>query len=182
MSDIDNPRIWEGADVMVAPVGSTQPTDIATAWDAAFISLGLLGEDGLTLSGEHDTTEHRAYGGVHVRTTKSKFKKTFKVIALEDNKTVWALVNPGSTAATTTGITTRTVKTPTADPRAFGIEMTDGSITKRVVIPRGEVVDVSEISISDDSMAAFELTIEAYASEAGVFFIEITDDTQADVT
>ena len=177
--DTDNPRIWAGADVLVAPLGSTVPTDIATPWDAAFESLGLLSEDGMEQMQESEATDYFAHGGNFIRNSRTKFKKSIKVICLEDNATVFGLVNPGSTVETDGAITTRTVKTPVADARMFGIELVDGDVTKRLVIPRGEVTEVGSVNISDADMTAYELTIAIYSDADNEWFTEITDDPQA---
>src|SRR4051812_14407091 len=107
--DPANPRIWVNAKVLVAPVGTTAPTDIATAWSATWKDLGLLFEDGMTETRDQDSNDFYSWGGGLVRSQRAKHKRTFKVTALEDNLVVWGLVNPGSSAASTTGITTRTV-------------------------------------------------------------------------
>lgn len=179
--DVDNPRIWVNADVYTAPLGSTAPTDVASPWGAAWDALGLLSEDGMTEAREDEVTDHYAWGGILVRTTRSKHKRTITVTALEDNPTVFALVNPGSSAVTNAGITTRTVKVPQPDHRAFGLELKDGSITKRRVIPRGEIVSVGEVQISDNEMAMYELTVNIYPDGYGVLYYDITDDPQAAV-
>lgn len=180
--DTGNPRIWEGADAYAAPLGTTAPTDVSTAWAVGWLPLGLLSEDGASESRDQDMTDHYAWGGILVRTTRSKHKRTITITALEDNLTVFGLVNPGSTAVTATGTTTRTVKVPTSDPRAFGLELRDGDVKKRRVIPRGEVVEVGEVSLSDSEMTAFELTINVYPDSSGVLYMDITDDPQAVVT
>lgn len=177
--DTDNPRIWAGADVLVAPLLSTAPTDVTTPWDAAFESLGLLSEDGMEQMQESEATDYFAHGGAFIRNSRSKFKKSIKVICLEDNATVFGLVNPGSTSETDGDITTRTVKTPVADARMFGIELVDGDVTKRIVIPRGEVTEVGSVKISDADMTAYELTIAIYSDADNEWFTEITDDPQA---
>ena len=175
-----NPRIWVNADVFAAPVGTTAPTDIATAWAAAWKALGLLSEDGMTESREDDTEDHYAWGGILVRTTRSKHKRTLVVTALEDNPTVWALVNPGSAVpTTTTGVTTRIVKVPQPNPQAFGFELKDGTITSRLVVPRGEIIEIGDRTISDAEMAMYELTINVYPDATGVLYREITNDPQA---
>lgn len=179
--DVSNPRIWVNADVYVAPVGTTAPTDLTTAWAAGWEPLGLLSEDGLTESREEESTDHYAWGGILVRTTRSKHKRTFTVTALEDNAAVFGVVNPGSTAVTATGVTTRTVKVPTPDVRAFGFEFLDGDIVKRRIIPRGEVVAVGDVTFLDNELAAYELTINVYPVN-GVLYTDLTDDPQADVT
>jgi hypothetical protein len=179
MTTTANARIWAGAIVQVAPTGTTAPVDVDTPLDAAFDDLGLIGEEGITLSSTSDNAEHYAYGGLHIRTTRNKFKKAIKVLALENNPAVYDLVNPGSTAATTASLTTRTVSTPTVNEKMFVFETSDGDVTRRIVIPRGEVTDIGDTVFIDSAMSAVELTIEAYASSAGVFYLELTDDPQA---
>lgn len=179
--DTANPRIWLGADVYVAPVGTTAPTDTTTPLDAGFLPIGLLHEDGMTMSRDEDVTDHYAYGSKLIRTTRQKHKRTLKVTALEDNVAVFGLANPGSTASTTTGTTTRVVMVPTSNPQAFVFELVDGDVTKRLVVPRGEVTEVGDMTISDSEICSQELTITVYAASDGELFREITDDAQADV-
>ncbi len=177
--DTANPRVWVNADVYTAPVGTTAPTDVTAAWSAAWKALGLLSEDGMTEGRDEDTTDHFAWGGILVRTTRSKHKRTIKVTALEDNVTVFGLVNPGSTWVTASGVTTRTVKVPTPNIRAFGIERGDGTVKARRAIPRGEVIEVGDIESTDADMTMVELTINVYPDSSGVLWYDITNDAQA---
>ncbi|MFF9690226.1 hypothetical protein [Streptomyces sp. NPDC014623] len=179
--DTDNPRLWEGADFYAAPVGTTAPTDVVAALDEGWLAVGLLSEDGASESRDQDSTDHYAWGGKLVRTTKSKHKRTIKVTCLEDNLVVFGLVNPGSTATTTDGVTTRIVKVPKTDPRAFLLELRDGEITKRRILPKGEVSEVGEIPMSDSALTAYELTITIYPAADDTLYIDITDDPQAAV-
>lgn len=181
----DNPRIWLGADAFVAPVGTTAPTDVTTALDAAFKALGLLSEDGMTESRESDSTDHFAWGGTLVRTTRSKHKRSMTITALEDNSAVFGLVNPGSTRtvsagpAPPAGTSTAVVKTPAKDERAFVLELKDGAITKRRAIPRAEVTEIADITLSDSELTAYELTITIYPAADGTLYRDITNDAQA---
>jgi hypothetical protein len=177
--DTDNPRLWEGADFYAAPVGTTAPTDVVAALDEDWLAVGLLSEDGASESRDQDSTDHYAWGGKLVRTTKSKHKRTIKVTCLEDNLVVFGLVNPGSTATTTDSMTTRIVKVPKTDPRAFLLELRDGEITKRRILPKGEVSEVGEIPMSDSALTAYELTITIYPAADDTLYIDITDDPQA---
>lgn len=97
--DTANPRVWFNADVYVGPVGSTQPTDVTAPLNASLKALGLLSEDGMTETRGDTTDDKYAWGGILVRTTRSKHKRQFKVAALENNSTVFGLVNPGSTTS-----------------------------------------------------------------------------------
>lgn len=177
--DTANPRIWTGADVYTAPLESTPPTDIDTEWGEAWEVLGLLSEDGVTESRDEDETDHHAYGGILVRTTRSKHKRTFTVAALEDTPVVRDLRDPGSTSETTGDITTTDVTVPTgSNARMFGFEFTDGDIVKRIVIERGDARASGDRAHKDDEMDQTEFTVTVYPVD-GVLYVEITNDPQA---
>jgi hypothetical protein len=180
--DIANPRIWEGADVYVAPLLTAAPTDVTTPWAAPWEALGLLSDDGAEETLESDSTDHFAWGGLLVRTTRNKFKRSMKVVALEDNNVVFGVVNPGSEAETDeTGLTTRTFNVPTSNPLMFGLETRDGDITRRRIIQRGEVATDGTRSISSSDMTQFELTIAVYPDGNGKYYHDLSDDPQAEV-
>lgn len=179
--DTANPRIWANADVYSAPVGSTAPTNIATAWAAAWVAFGLLGEDGITETRNDTENTFYALGSILVRRVRSRHERTFTVIALEDNKTLWPVLNPGSpTPTTATGVTTRIAKVPTANVLAFGLQTVDGTVTRRIVIPRGEITNIGDRTVASESeMATYELTITVYPASDGTLYTEITNDPQA---
>ncbi len=176
----ENARIWSGADVYAGPVGTTAPTDLVTALNVAFDPLGLLGTEGLSESREMDSDDKYAWGGVLVRTRRSKHKRTFTIVALEDNPIVFGLVNPGSEiGAPAAGIVTKTIKTPIVDERAFVFEMTDGvTVTRRRVVPRGEITNVGDVTYNEDDLASVELTITVYPASDGTLYLDI-DDAEA---
>lgn len=178
--DIDNPRIWAGADAYTGPLDATAPTDAETPLSGDFEALGLLGEDGMEETRDQDTTDHYAWGGKLVRTTRSKHKRSFKLTALEDNPVVYALVNPGSEEETAGGVTTRTVKVPESDRRSFVVELLDGDVIKRRYIPTGEVIEVGPVKSSDSEMQMYELTINVYPDADGVLYLDFTNDPQAE--
>lgn len=178
--EIENARIWIDGDVYVGPTDAPAPTDVDTPLDADFEALGLLSEDGTTESRTEDRTDHWAWGGggTLVRTTRSKHKRTIKVIALEDNAVVFGLTDPGSDVDTAGGVTTRTVRPPEPDPRSFVYETTDGDVVRRRYIPRGEVSEVADVVDSDSAISQKELTITVYPVD-GVLYQDITNDPQA---
>ncbi len=173
--DSANVRVWLGADVYTAPLGTTAPTDVSTAWGAGWEALGLLSEDGLTITPQNDEAEYYEWSGGHIRTVRSRFRRSFGVTALEDNDVVFHLVNPGSTSATATGITTREIMTPEANIRMFGFELRDGDITKRIVVPRAEVVNTEPFTAGPSNMAMYALSITAYQVN-NLFYRTISDD------
>ncbi|MET9425651.1 hypothetical protein ABZY06_33945 [Streptomyces sp. NPDC006540] len=184
--DVANPRLWEGADLWVAPVGTDLPTTLAAAMStvAAWEAVGLLSEDGASESRDEDSSDFFGWGGQLIRTRRSKHKRTITVTCLEDNLTVFGLVNPESTVTTDdlTSTNTRTVKIPKSDKRAFCLEMTDGDIKRRRFVPTGEVTEVGEVTLSDSELSAYALTITIYPDSDGVLYQDIDNDPQGAVT
>jgi hypothetical protein len=128
---------------------------------------------------------HHAYGGDLVRTTSSKQGQKVTFTALENNPVIFDLLNPGGAGSTASGITTRTRRKYTPNPKAFGLELTDGEITTRLIIPKGEVVDApAAMTHKDDALAMYSCPISAYVydSATGAWAVEITDDPAAVVS
>lgn len=179
--NVANPRIWEGADFWVAPAGTELPAFDTPLTESDWEAVGLLSEDGSSETRSDDTADHYAWGGILVRSTKSRHKRQLTVTCLEDNLTVFGLVNPGSTAATTDGVNRRTYRVPQSDPRSFVMELRDGDIIKRRHIPRGEVESVGDIAMSDSALTAYALTITIYPDAEGVLYEDYDNDPQATV-
>lgn len=176
----NNTVLFGGADVFVAPEGTVGPTDTAAAWPVAWKVVGLLdGEDGITESREGDSSEHYAWGGQLYRTTKSKHKRSFKFIALEDNDVTFDLVNPGSERTAALGLRTSTIKVPTTKTVAIGFELLDGDRIKRRIIKRAEVTEIGEIKESETEPSVFEITVVCYPEADGTLYTVIEDDPAA---
>lgn len=170
--------LWTGADVYIAPVGTTAPTTLATAWAAAWKPVGLLdGEEGFTETREEDSSEYHAWGGVLYRRTTGKHKRTFKFVALEDNETTFGLINPGSTRTATGGVKSATIKVPTAGTRfAVGFETRDGDKTKRRIVKTAEVVEVGEIKESESEPTVYEITVVVIPEADGTLYTTLETD------
>lgn len=173
--DTTNAHSWDSADVYVAATGSTGPTDLTTALDAAFDAVGLVdGDEGFTEGREEDRTDHYAWGGILIKTTRAHHKRTVRFVALEDNVVTFGLLNPGSTTATLTGTDTRTVKTPVSDKRSWVFELSEsGSVKKRRHIPSAEVTDVADITDSEGNVVAYDMTLSVYPASDGTLWKDI---------
>lgn len=83
-----------------------------------------------------------------------------------------AVTTPGVSAVTVTRVKTSTQQ----DLRVFILDMADGSIHRRVIIPEGEVTAVADISHNGGNETVYELTITPYPQPDGAMYIDITDD------
>lgn len=171
--DTANAALWTNADVYIAPVGTAGPTDVTTAYAAGWTAVGLLdGAEGFTETRDHDSNEFYAWGGILVKKTKSKHKRTIKFVALEDNETVFGLVNPGSTRTTDdiTGITTSKVVVPKGDEFAISFETRDGDKIKRRTVLRAEVDEVDDIKEGEEDLTVYTITVTLYPEADGTLY------------
>lgn len=92
-----NAAVWSNGYVLVAAADAEIPqggAPFGPEWE----TVGFLnGDEGFTESINVDTSDHFAWGGVLLATTKSNFKLTKSFTALEQNKVVEDLVFPGNT-------------------------------------------------------------------------------------
>lgn len=171
-----NAALWQNADVYLADAATAGPADVSAAWDVDDWSLvGLLdGDEGFAEAREDQSDEFYAWGGILVRKTKSKHKRTVKFVALEDNAVVFGLVNPGSTRATVSGLTTATVKIPTNAEFAIGFEVRDGDKVKRRSVKRATVEEIGEIKETESGLTAYEITVLIYPEADGTLYTELS--------
>lgn len=97
--DPSNATIWPDADVYVGATDAADPADIDTAFGVDWDLVGLLdGDQGFVQSREEQKTDHYAWGGILVRTSRRNFKLTVAFTLLEDNEVTRDLIWPGSSA------------------------------------------------------------------------------------
>jgi hypothetical protein len=172
-------RSYDLAVVYTAPIGTAAPTDTTTALNVAFLSLGLLSEDGVTRTMNVDRAELKSLGGSVVRAKRTSQSVQYKFRILENIHEAFLRANPGSTDVTTTGITTRTYKLHVAAPRAMVIHCVEGSIITRFWMPSVELFSDGDQKLAPTDMAGKDMTTYIYGDSAGIFHYEITDDPAA---
>jgi hypothetical protein len=163
--DRANIRIYgdDASGVWVAPKGTTGPTTLA-APGVGFAEVGWLSEDGIDLDRDQNIAEFNAWqGGTLVRSKKTSVKDTFKFVCLEETAATLGLYYAGVTPTTATGVDTFAITNQTAsDERAWVADMVDGTITKRLVVPSGEITGVATIGHKNSDMTMYEFTVTIY--------------------
>ncbi|GGV54211.1 hypothetical protein [Streptomyces spectabilis] len=161
----------------VAPPKSKLPTDSTSGWDAAFVDIGWISDDGITEANSTDASEIKGWqGGQTVRKVISSSEMTFQFTAIETNKTVLELYHKGSKVATASGKSVLAIKAPGPDRRSFGFDVIDGNSHIRIVVPDGEVTETGDITYKGDEAIAYELTITAYPGADGTVAYKYSDD------
>lgn len=160
-----------GGCLYVAPSGTTLPTDAETALAAAFEELGFASDDGITNSNSSESTEIKAWGGqtVLVVNTDKSDEFSFKLIESLNETTLKTVYGEDNiTVDSTNGTIAITVNGDTVEAKVFVIELalSDGS-AKRIVIPKGTISELGEITYKDDEATGYELTIKALPDSSG---------------
>lgn len=130
----DDDTVW------LAPLGTTLPTTLG-ALDPAFLDIGYLSEDGMSLERQADVTEFRAHQGAKVvRKKVTSSGKTFTFRPLQDNEDVDALSGDVVSSTTTDEVTT-TVLSDSSEVTSWAcvVDLFDGGVHSRRVIPRLDV-------------------------------------------
>ena len=153
-----------GGAVFRAVAGTTPPSDATTSLAAAFKDLGYCSEDGLVNSNSPSSTTIKAWGGDTVLTIQEEKEDTFKLTLIEVLNTEVLKAVYGSTNITGALNTGLTVKANSKEPEegVWAIELVLNSNTvKRVVIPKGKITEIGEISYTDSDAIGYEITITA---------------------
>lgn len=164
MKNPDNARFYGdlASAVYVAPKGTTGPTTLAAP--VGFEELGWLSEDGITFDRDEDSTVLRAYQGATViRRKTNSVDDSFTFQCLEETATVLGLYYKGQ-EPTVTGTGASAVARinlsdqARQDDRAFVVDVVDGDIVKRHVIPNGSV-GAGSLTYSNGDATVYEFTV-----------------------
>jgi len=176
-ADASNVHSWAGAAVYAGPVGTTAPTDVTTALDAAFLDMGFIAEDGITRGVEHETDRHygiHLQGSVLLKTSKRNFRPFFTFMPLEhDSDVVHLLLNPDADISDDATTQVREFTVPKYDERAWIIEQVEGDTVRRMHFPRGLVSEQGDLEDSPEGISPVEITIDLIAT-AGVYGVELS--------
>lgn len=172
MSDVSKvtagkPKV--GGAISRAATGSTLPTDATTSLASAYKSLGYISEDGLTNTNSPETAEVKAWGGDVVLKPQTGKSDTFQFTLIETiNDEVLKAVY-GSTNVTVSGnkITVRANSTEAEEAIWVADMILRNNLLKRIVIPKGKIVELGEISYKDNDVTGYQVTLQAFPDSSG---------------
>lgn len=163
--------------------GTALPTDAVTALNAAFKTMGYIGDDGLTETIGRETDTIKAWGGDVVKVVQTDFAVTYKLTLLEAltsdaMKAVFGSTNVTATAgASMHGAQLAiSVKSTPLTKSEWVFEVQDGLVIVRVVLPNAQVIAIDDITYNDGSVIGYPITIQAFPDSSGVNAYKYTDD------
>lgn len=153
-----------GGAVSVAPAGTTLPTDASTNLAAAFKSLGYITDAGVVNSVSRESADVKAWGGDTVLSSQTGKTDTFKFGLMESlNPEVQKFVHGDGNieGELTTGMTVKENGLELEEHVIVIDTILKGGVVKRVVIPRGKVTSVGDITYADNSAIVYDVTVTA---------------------
>lgn len=164
----DKVRVGTTGAIYVGPTSSTAPTG-ATATLTGFTELGYVHSDGVTETRDRSTNQIRAWQNSDlVREVVTEATATFQAVLLETSAATLAAYY-GATVDPADG-SIEVNPAATGGRQSFVIDLVDGADAIRTYIPSGEILSVGEQVYQNGEPVGYDITITAYASEAGFSF------------
>jgi hypothetical protein len=161
--------------VYTAPLGTAAPTGATPAWAVAWKELGYIGEDGITENPSLDNEEIKAWqSGAVIRKVITGSTLDFSFECIETNQSVLGLFYPGSTITQVAGPPTETKldqKLPVAVFVAMGLDIIDGTVLERIIIPRAALSAREERSYANAAARGYTMTLSASPDSTNVLAI-----------
>jgi hypothetical protein len=162
-----SPKVTGG--VLVAPLGTTLPTDATTALDPAFITLGRVSVDGVDRTEERPNTEVNDWGGDLIAILQDKYGITLKFKLLQLMNADVQKAAHGQDNVTVTPPTTSTGTLISSKMNAqlldYGSWVIDAYYLKmsmRLVVPYGRITLVGPLKWVHKELASYDLTLRPF--------------------
>ncbi|UUU22530.1 phage tail tube protein [Streptomyces sp. DSM 40750] len=168
-SNANEIRVAGTGRILVAPVGTTAPADVTSAWGSGWKDLGFTSQDGIKLAKKDKLDPVETWQSVSpARFIYSDRDLTVKFQLLQLNEdTLPFFMGGDAVAETTTGSGVykyELAADPKFNEKAMGIEFSDGTdITYRFVISRGQVTETEELSLTRTASIKLGVTFTALA-------------------
>ena len=143
-----------------------------------FVGLGYVSEDGVTESYDDTIEDIIAWqNATVVRSTTTESKATLQMTLIETKGEVLELFHKGSAVeVVSAGQWKIDVLAPSPDPRAFVLDVIDGSKHLRIYVANGEVTERGEIVYANGEAVGYDITITCYPDSDSVVLTKFSDD------
>ena len=173
--------------ILSAPVGTTLPslssiTKASVTLDQAFVGNEYVSEDGLTLAPSVSTTDIKDWSGAVVRKVLELFDGTLSWDQISTNENAMKVAFGEKNVTTNPANATHGKQVQAAlgarlpDPRSWVFLMKDGDARMVIVVPKGQVTEVKEVTFAPNAAVRWGVTLSTYPDESGNSIYIMTDD------
>lgn len=156
--------IWIGA------TSATLPTDAKTAVGAAFTNLGSVSDEGVKNNTSRKVGSIKDWSGAEVLAPQEEFEDNFTLTLIDakDINVLKAVYGDGNVKGSYEAGISVQVSPEELEYRAWIIDMilSDGDL-KRIVIPKGKITEIGEISYNGTDAVGYAITIKAAPDATG---------------
>lgn len=156
--------------VLSGPTDTPVATSALSELDDALDRLGLVGEDGVSLSRERSTTDERAWGGEIAITLQTEYSERVSLTFLESSKAeVLKEVNGPENVDIDEDSGEIAVKhnSNMLPRRQYVFEMRDRAHRRRIILPNAQIVETGDVELTHSASIKYPVTMTAYPDGDG---------------
>lgn len=173
---IGKPNLKVSGGILRAPRGTARPTDASTPYDKAYLSMGYIGEDGVTLSAERDSDPLKVWGQVVVRRAQTSYEASLTFTLVESRRADTLKAIAGEKNVEVKGNTIVVHGNEQELPIGqWGIDMLDQGLARRIDIGNAQITEIGDISYTDGDLIGYEITLSCYPDENGDAYLELIE-------
>lgn len=170
---VGKPNLEVSGGVLVAPSGSTLPTDATTVLDGAFLSVGYVSSDGVSETADRSTQQIYAWGGTKVRTVQTEYglSLSFTLIESRNAEALKFVFGEDNVEEGGEGLAVR--RNEKVLPHlVLVVDMKDGENARRLVAGNAQVTEIGDVTYVDGEPVGYEVTVSCDPDEDGDSMIE----------
>ena len=167
----------------VAPYGTELPDDVDAALDAAFVNLGYISADGVSITIDSSTSPIEVWGGDEIGTLRDKYAieysmQLFQVLSPEVNAVIFGSDNVSTSAATSAhGARMRVLLNSKLPTRAsLVLDTVYENKLIRQVAAIAQLSDLGDIKLVHNEPLMFEPTFKVLRGTDGNHVVQYSDD------
>lgn len=167
----------------VAPFGTTLPEDVDEALDAAFVNLGFISADGVTITVDSSTNPIEVWGGEEIGTLRDSYAieysmQLYQVLSPEVNAAIFGTENVFTTAATATEGARMKLLLNSKLPERVSLVLDSFYENKsiRQVAQIAQLSDLGDITMVHNEAMMLEPTFKVLKGTDGNHIIQYSDD------
>lgn len=166
--------------ILTAPLGTALPGGVNTAPNIAFVDAGFIGDGGVTITENRETSDIFAWGGSKVRVVQNSHSLQLTFTLLETTEDSISLVRGASRVTTTADGFKAEVSADVHEHMALIVDAQDGERGVRIEVADAQIIDIGDQVLVHTDATGYEVTVECFPDENDVkatFYYEDIDVT-----